>query len=208
VTPVKDQGNCSSCWAFSTTGSIESAIAIKTGKLISLSEQELIDCSGNEGNHGCKGGQMDKAFKYVLDAKGICSESAYPYTASAGSCNSQCSSAASIQKYVDLPHENLDALRAAVSLQPVSVAVESNAKGFRFYSGGVYDDPECGVFVDHAVLVVGYGTDSASGKDYWLVKNSRGAAWGDKGYIKLLRTSGKGVGQCGIAWQGSYPIVA
>jgi C1A family cysteine protease len=153
---------------------------------------------------------MDNGFKYVMDFKGICSESEYPYVGSRSDfCHwDTCTSVASISKYVDVSKSDQDALKAAVSLQPVSVSVESNAKGFRFYSGGVYDDPDCGTYVNHAVLLVGYGTDSASGKDFWLVKNSWGSRWGEEGYIKILRTSGKGDGQCGIASGPSYPIAA
>lgn len=206
VTPVKNQGSCGSCWAFSTTGSIEGAVAIKTGKLTSVSEQQLVDCSTAEGNQGCNGGLMDDAFKYVISNKGICTEASYPYTGADGTCQT-CTQVSQISKYVDVTASDLDALKAAASQQPISVAVEADQLGWQFYFGGVMDG-SCGTALDHGVLVAGYGTDATTGKDYWLVKNSWGATWGEAGYIRLVRTSGKGAGQCGIAMQPSYPIAA
>lgn len=202
VSEVKNQGQCGSCWAFSTTGSIEGAVAIKTGELKSLSEQQLVDCSSAEGNQGCNGGLMDDGFEYVIKNNGICSESSYPYTASDGSCH-QCSAVSQIKSFVDVESNNLDALEAAVAQQPVSVAIEADQFGFQFYSGGVFSG-NCGTQLDHGVLVVGYGTED--GKDYWKVKNSWGGSWGEQGYIKMIKHSGHGSGQCGIAVQPSYPI--
>jgi C1A family cysteine protease len=206
VTPVKNQGQCGSCWAFSTTGSVEGAVAIKTGRLTSLSEQQLVDCSTAQGNEGCNGGLMDDAFQYIISNNGICSESSYPYQGTDGTCK-KCSSVSKIAKYVDVSQNNQDALLAAAAQQPVSVAIEADQMGFQFYSGGVFDG-SCGTNLDHGVLVAGYGKDSSSGEDYWLVKNSWGASWGENGYIRLVRSSGSGAGQCGIAMEPSYPIAA
>jgi C1A family cysteine protease len=205
VTAVKNQQQCGSCWAFSTTGSIEGAVFLKTGQLTSLSEQQLVDCSGSYGNQGCNGGLMDDAFQYVIGNGGLCAEAAYPYTAADGSCQTSCSKVSTISSYNDVTSNDEDALAAAVALQPVSVAIEADQSGFQFYSGGVFSGT-CGTSLDHGVLTVGYGTDSASGMKYWKVKNSWGASWGEEGYIRLVRKGGQTSGQCGIAMEPSYPV--
>jgi len=200
VTDVKDQGQCGSCWAFSTTGSIEGAWAIKQGNLVSLSEQQLIDC--NTENSGCNGGSMDVAFQWVISNGGICSEDSYPYTAAQGQCQS-CAGVATIGSYGDVPSASEDDLLTAVAVGPVSVAIEADQQSFQFYSGGVYSDSGCGQNLDHGVLVVGYGTDDQSGEDYWIVKNSWGSSWGEQGYIRFIR----GQDECGVANQASQPSV-
>ncbi len=207
VTPIKNQQQCGSCWAFSTTGSVEGAHFLAGNKLVSLSEQQLVDCSGAEGNQGCNGGLMDYAFQYIIDNKGITSEANYPYTAADGTCNKQKASqvVATISSYKDVPTNSESALMAAVAQQPVSVAVEADQSVFQFYSGGVMTS-SCGTNLDHGVLAVGYGTEG--GQDYWKVKNSWGADWGMQGYILLGRGSQYGgSGQCGIQMQPSYPVV-
>jgi C1A family cysteine protease len=209
VTPVKNQEQCGSCWAFSTTGSVESAWFLSSGSLVSLSEQQLVDCSTPEGNEGCNGGLMDYAFEYIIKNKGITTEAAYPYTATGpNKCASAgCPVGATISKYVDVPVNSQVALETAISITPVSVAVEADQSVFQFYSGGVMDS-SCGTQLDHGVLVVGYGTDSVSGKEYYLVKNSWGADWGVKGYIMLARGAKfNPAGQCGIQMAASYPVV-
>jgi len=204
VTAVKNQGQCGSCWAFSTTGSTEGSVAIKTGKLNSLSEQQLVDCSTSYGNMGCNGGLMDYAFEYIIGNGGICSEEAYPYTGADGTCkSSSCQSVSSIASYQDVSQESEQALMAAVAQQPVSVAIEADQSGFQFYSSGVFGGA-CGTSLDHGVLVVGYGTDS--GKDYWKVKNSWGASWGSQGYILIERGLQSPYGECGILMEPSYPV--
>jgi C1A family cysteine protease len=206
VTPIKNQGQCGSCWAFSTTGSTEGITEISTGKLVSLSEQQLVDCSGSFGNQGCNGGLMDNAFRYIISNKGLCSEAAYPYEGADGTCkSSSCQSVATISGYKDVPQDSDQALMSAVAQQPVSVAVEADQSSFQFYSGGVLTSNDCGTNLDHGVLVVGYGSDQ--GSDYYKVKNSWGASWGSKGYILLGRGSSynNGQGQCGVLMQPSYP---
>ncbi len=205
VTPVKNQGQCGSCWSFSTTGSVEGAWFIKTGKLVSLSEQQLIDCSGPEGNQGCNGGMMDNAFQYIIKNGGICSEANYSYTATQGTCES-CNPVAKISSYIDVTPNNTLALMTAVAQQPVSVAVEADGLDWQFYFGGVVTD-SCGLNLDHGVLVVGYGTDAKQG-DYWKVKNSWGPEWGEEGYIRIGRGSKfDPAGECGILMDPSYPVV-
>jgi len=204
VTAVKDQGQCGSCWAFSTTGSTESVVFQKTGSLPSLSEQQLVDCSGAEGNQGCNGGLMDYGFEYIIRNKGIAAESAYPYTAKDGSCKGGQTSVATITGYSDVPARSDTALVNAIVQQPIAVAIEADQNSFQFYTSGVMT-AACGTALDHGVLAVGYGTDSVGG-DYYTVKNSWGASWGSHGYILL----GRGAkfnpsGQCGIQMESSFP---
>tara|TARA_B100000575_G_C23071592_1_gene617257 strand:- start:406 stop:1284 length:879 start_codon:yes stop_codon:yes gene_type:complete len=206
VTHVKNQGHCGGCWAFSTTGSVEGIVAIKTGKLLNISEQQLIDCSTQEGNHGCGGGIMDYGFQYIIDNNGICSENDYPYQAMDGQCQ-ECNPIVQINKYGNVFPRNEKILKRAVAQQPVSVAIQANLTSFRLYSNGVYSDFNCGTQLDHGVLIVGYGNDEVSGNDYWLVKNSWGPGWGENGYIRILRGTEKKSGLCGIAIQPCIPLL-
>jgi len=205
VTRVKNQGQCGSCWAFSSTGALEGAHQIATGDLISLSEQHLVDCATFYGNQGCSGGLMDAAFKYVMSNKGLCLEDEYAYTGKKNFfCQAKnCASGeqAPITGFQDVTPNNEDDLQAAVNIGPVSVAIEADQKVFQFYKEGVLDDASCGTQLDHGVLLVGYGTD---GKDYWKVKNSWGETWGEEGYIRMARNKNT----CGIASQPSYPTGA
>jgi len=207
VTGVKNQGQCGSCWSFSSTGSIEGAWAIKGNTLVSLSEQQLVDCSGPQGNNGCNGGWMDYAFQYVIKNKGITGESDYAYTARQGTCAAAGKTIrATISSFKDVPANSDPSLETAVALGPVSVALEADKSSFQFYSGGVFSDPSCGVALDHAVLAVGYNV--LGGTPYWIVKNSWGTGWGLSGYIYIARgTTNSGKGVCGINSAPSYPVV-
>nr|XP_009503011.1 PREDICTED: cathepsin S-like [Phalacrocorax carbo] len=199
-----DMGACGSCWAFSAVGALEAQVKLKTGKLVSLSAQNLVDCSMMYGNKGCSGGFMTEAFQYIIDNQGIDSDASYPYTAQNGTCQYNASTrAATCSKYVELPYGDEAALKDAVAnIGPVSVAIDATQPTFFLYRSGVYDDPQCTQKVNHAVLVIGYGT--LNDKDYWLVKNSWGVSFGDKGYIRMSRNHAN---HCGIASYASYPLI-
>eukprot|EP00033_Pygsuia_biforma_P000128 GCRY01000163.1.p1 GENE.GCRY01000163.1~~GCRY01000163.1.p1 ORF type:complete len:520 (+),score=134.30 GCRY01000163.1:56-1561(+) len=216
VTPVKDQGVCGSCWAFSSIGTLEGRYFTKYGHLHAFSEQLLVDCawtmdgpnvfSNYYSNNGCDGGQPYLAMEWMQSAGGAVFEENYPYKMLDNYCNPP-KIEPIVSGYVNITSGDEEALKAAVAQGPVSVAINV-PESLLFYTEGVYEEEQCkNTFFDleHGVLVVGYGTDAATGKDYWLVKNSWSTHWGDNGYIKMRRNHNN---MCGIATAAVFPIVA
>lgn len=209
VTGVKNQGACGSCWAFSATGALEGQYFRKIGRLVSLSEQNLLDCSEFYGNDdGCvNGGIVDFAFSYVAGNGGINMEQFYPYKGVQGLCryNPKYSSNMTVKGFKDLPYADEKSLQSAVAnIGPISIGIDASQNSFELYEDGVYFERSCSSEdLDHSVLVVGYGTEQPGG-DYWLVKNSWGKTWGKKGYMKLARNRGN---HCGVATEPTYPLL-
>ena len=221
VTPVKDQGQCGSCWSFSVTGALDGAYYNKFGNLQSFSEQQLVDCDNykNGGkDHGCNGGMMDNAFSWIGKNDGLCTETAYPYVSgvskTAGTCTKTCTavSGSKVSKFMDVDPNSDNLMMTALAQQTVSIAIEADQKEFQLYKSGVFTG-NCGTTLDHGVMAVGYG--SLDGVDYYLVKNSWGISWGAGGYIMMGRginpetgaTYNKGSGQCGMLMEASFPIL-
>ena len=215
VTPVKNQGQCGSCWSFSTTGALEGAYFNTYGTLPSFSEQQLVDCDNRKNggkDMGCNGGLMDNAFTWIEKNGGLCSEDDYPYTSgdtkTAGTCQTTCDVVDNsvVTTFTDVHPSNDVDMMTALSKQTVSIAIEADQQAFQLYKSGVFTGT-CGTNLDHGVLTVGYGT--LDGQDYYKVKNSWGGTWGDEGYILLGRGDefNKGQGQCGMLLQASYPEV-
>ncbi|XP_059194931.1 cathepsin K [Centropristis striata] len=204
VTPVKNQGSCGSCWAFSSAGALEGQLAKTTGNLMDLSPQNLVDCVTE--NDGCGGGYMTKAFQYVVDNGGIDSEAAYPYVGQDQQCLYNSSGMAAMCKgFKEVPVGDEHALAVALfKAGPVSVGIDATLSTFQFYQKGIYYDRNCNKDdINHAVLAVGFGVNT-KGKKFWIVKNSWGETWGKKGYIMMARNRDN---LCGIANLASYPVM-
>jgi len=220
VTPVKNQGQCGSCWSFSTTGALEGIYSIKKGSLVSFSEQQLVDCDyirAGGTSLGCNGGDMKSAMEWIGKNNGLCTEQAYPYvsgtTKTNGPCQKSCSivSGSDISTTFSVPANSDNAMMTALAQQPVSIAIEADQASFQLYKSGVFTG-SCGTNLDHGVLLVGYGT--MNGLDYYILKNSWDSSWGDAGYMYIGRgadANGQvyngGKGQCGLLMQGVYPVM-
>jgi cathepsin L len=208
VNPIKNQQQCGSCWAFSAISALESQWYLKYGVLPSLSEQQLVSCDTY--CYGCQGGWNSKAYKYLMNAtNGAQSDTAYPYTSMDGTSNGTCKvgvGIAPVQNYKKICSGNETDLQTAVgTIGPMSVCIDASHDSFQSYSSGVYNEKNCSAsLIDHCVTAVGYGTDSASGLDYWIVRNQWGTTWGMKGYMWMVRNANN---LCGIASQVAYPIV-
>ncbi|KAI3456183.1 hypothetical protein Pfo_012846 [Paulownia fortunei] len=206
VTDIKNQEQCGCCWAFSAVASVEGIHQITAGKLISLSEQQLLDC--NTENYGCNGGYMEIAFNYIKQ-KGITAYENYPYQGYQGNCNSQASASkpiVMISNYETVPHNSESALLKAVANQPVSIGIDAGCDAFMNHQAGIFTE-NCGTHLNHAVTLVGYGIDKSTGMKYWLAKNSWGTSWGENGYIRLQRDVDAAEGLCGLAMDPSYPTI-
>jgi len=205
VNAVKNQGSCGSCWAFSTIGALEGAHAVQNGQLLDLSEQQLVDCSKENENAGCNGGLMADAFEHLKKIGSVLQKD-YPYTARDGTCQeTKKQGQVKVKSYKHIPSGDQNALAAAILTRPVSVAIEADKMVFQFYKGGILDGVECGQQLDHGVAVVGFGVDESLGKEYFIVRNSWGASWGEKGYVRVAKNDSISGGVCGIALDAVYP---
>jgi len=202
VPVVKNQGSCGSCYAFSSVSTMETGWALKHGTLYGLSEQQLVDCSQKNGNHGCTGGTPEASYTFVVNSGGIANQVTYPYTGAVGTCKNVALSPVKITGYRSIGPNNENAILQAVAVQSVLVEIEADQQSFQFYSGGVFDNTACGTNLDHGVVIIGYG--AAAGKNYWTVRNSWGPTWGESGYIRIVR----GKNMCGINQAPYYPVMA
>uniref|UniRef100_A0A673TSV1 Procathepsin L n=1 Tax=Suricata suricatta TaxID=37032 RepID=A0A673TSV1_SURSU len=208
VTSVKEQGSCCSCWAFGATGALEGQMFRKTSKLVSLSEQNLVDCSWPQGNKGCSGGLMDKAFQYVKENGGLDSEESYPYHARISGVPYHLSKiAANVTAFWSVVNKEDGLMTTVATVGPIAATVDASLNSFKFLKKGIYYDPKCTTkHPNHAVLVVGYGFkgEELDNKNYWIVKNSWGANWGKNGYILMAKDWDN---HCGIATMARFPTI-
>ena len=207
VPAVKDQLNCNAGYAFAAVSAFESGSRISGYSLVELSEQQVVDCSAVDGNFGCQGGDIGDAYEYILRVGGLENGLYYPYRGTTQPCVHDPSrfERPRVDDWIDLPKGSCSSLLNSVAQQPVATAVAASA--MQFYSGGVFSSKYCGSAINHAVAVIGYGTDSTAQKDFWLVRNSWGANWGESGYIRMDRAIQPDTGICGICLAATYPQI-
>lgn len=224
VSKVRNQQQCGSCWAFSAVSTLESAVAIKTGNLHDLSEQQVVSCAGvRYGNFECNGGFYDSAWDYVKDNGGLCAESDYPYTSGNGKTGTCVKNCTPIPNTTPKSHTTVKPnsdpdLMAALVINPVSIAIEADQRSFQLYKSGIYDDyegcnsnskskgPDSLPDIDHAVVLVGYGVEGDNG--YYVLRNSWDTTWGEDGYMRIGRGTKYGkYGMCGVLYDPMYPVV-
>lgn len=221
VSHIKDQGQCGSCWAFSGTSTVESAVAIKTGNLYDLSEQQGVSCAiikAGYSNMGCNGGMYNNLWNYIKDNGGLCTQDSYPYTSGTdsqtGKCIKTCESLTDTKviDYKKVTPYSDSSMLTALNKQPISIALEADTRSFQLYKSGIYSDySDCGgdsPQLDHAVVLVGYGIDKTNNMEYYIMRNSWGTSWGDQGYMKMARGDKYGkAGLCGLLSEPMYPVV-
>eukprot|EP01025_Chloroclados_australasicus_P026506 TRINITY_DN2636_c0_g1_i1.p1 TRINITY_DN2636_c0_g1~~TRINITY_DN2636_c0_g1_i1.p1 ORF type:complete len:371 (-),score=29.40 TRINITY_DN2636_c0_g1_i1:232-1308(-) len=202
VTPVEDQGGCGACWTFSACATVEALVAIQSGILTPLSEEEMIDC--DKRGYGCKGGYYGAAYDWMR-TQGILRYVTYPYTEGKTSCNNSLLNSPAfthIKSWTQMPPNNEHLMMRQLVKQPIAVALQGYTRDFQLYRSGVYDG-NCKYSLDHAAALVGYGTKN--GKDYYLLKNSWGRNWGQDGYMYIARNYSDQRGKCGIAMYPAFP---
>lgn len=205
VSRVKDQKSCGSCYAMATVDSIESHLMIKTGKLIELSVQEIVDCAGDFETWGCEGGIKFRVYDYIKIKGGLSTSIDYPFEGAQLGCKRSQFAAVPIhlKSYVEIPSNDEELLKLAVIKSgPIAVSIDINHESFMRYASGIYEEPNCTSNTNHAALLVGYGSED--GKDFWILKNSYGVIWGEAGYIRVARNPEN---LCGIASESFYPLL-
>lgn len=204
VSGVKNQQTCGCCYAIASVDSIESQIMMKTGKLLNLSVQEIIDCAGDYETFGCYGGIKHRVYDYIIDKKGLSLSADYPFEGVQSECKHSKfnQTPVHLKTYFYLPSNDEELLKHAVYKSgPISVSIDIDHESFMRYSSGVFNEPNCTTAPNHALLLVGYGREN--GKDFWILKNSFGEKWGELGYMRIARNENL----CGIASDSLYPLI-
>jgi KDEL-tailed cysteine endopeptidase len=210
TTSVLNQGQCGSEWAIVATEVLEWTCCLsKSAKsLVSLSVQEVVDCSSSQGGQGCSGGLITSGWKYAIDAGGLCTESAYPYAQKDGKCEAKlCPHQCRPTSIVNVAANNANATLNAISGQPIAVLVQGSSTAFQMYTSGVISGPACGTMIDHSLAVTGY--DSTASTPFITAMNSWGEAWGENGFVRIALdpSANGGMGTCGIYESPAYVIV-